>query len=901
MKKLLLIAATALLMTGTVSAQRQTAKIVSTTPAHRTCGTGILPDDYENWMSAKIQEDAVKNQGSRTTTVYNLPVVVHVIHNGSTVGASYNLSNAQILSQIAVLNEDYRKLNADTNLIPSVFSNLAADCEINFCLAQTDPTGQPTTGIDRIDRNGKGWTAPPFSQTYVDATIKPNSIWDVNKYLNIWVCPLNGGLLGYATFPPSSTNIGLSSPYGTANTDGVVIQYNAFGRVGVLDPTYNKGRSATHEIGHWFGLRHINGDANCSSDYCNDTPTQSSLNFGCPNFPNVSCSNGPNGDMFMNYMDYTDDACMFMFTPNQKTRMVTTLTHTPFRMNLAASNRCNPPVVAAPVAAFSSNSTTISAGGSVNFTDQSTNSPTSWSWSFPGGTPSTSTAQNPSGIVYNAAGTYAVSLTATNANGSNTLTQSTYIIVTGGTTTSSCDTVSNFVLATMTPSILGSAGWGYISGQNDYLDVAKADKFAISGANSTIDGTYMAFGIGSSSGTGQTATVKVWSDAAGLPSTVLGTATISYDSIAAYAASGSQMWVDFTPDIPVSVGNVYVGVEFGYTAGDTLALIHCADAEITTGTAYELWSDGTWHAYSETPASWGLNVAHLIRPVICTSGTSTSSSCDSLTNFDAAVMTPSILGSGLWGYISGHNDYLDVAKADAYAVTGTGLTVDGTYMTFGIGSTSGTGQTATVKVWSNAAGLPSTMLGSATISYDSIAAYAASGSEMWVDFTPDVPVTAGTIYVGIEFGYTAGDTLALVHCADGEIATGTAYELWSDGTWHAYSETPASWGVNVAHLIRPVVCSSTSVGVAENTIGSVNLFPNPTRGELTVVLSDVTSASDISFRIFNMVGAEVLTASLPSNGNGTYHMDLSHLSQGLYFVEINNATTKTVKKIQILK
>ncbi|MFM7016526.1 MAG: hypothetical protein ACKOX3_09385, partial [Bacteroidota bacterium] len=202
MKKLLLIAAAAMLMTGSASAQRKSAKSQGNAPLHRTCGTGILPDDYENWMSAKIQEDAVKNQGSRIKTIYNLPVVVHVIHNGSAVGTSYNLSDAQILSQIAVLNEDYRKLNADTSLIPSVFSSLAADCEITFCLAQTDPNGQPTNGIDRINRTTKGWTAPPFAQTYVDATIKPNSIWDVNKYLNIWVCPLSGGLLGYATFPP---------------------------------------------------------------------------------------------------------------------------------------------------------------------------------------------------------------------------------------------------------------------------------------------------------------------------------------------------------------------------------------------------------------------------------------------------------------------------------------------------------------------------------------------------------------------------------------------------------------------------------------------------------------------------------------------------------------------------
>jgi hypothetical protein len=150
----------------------------------------------------------------------------------------------------------------------------------------------------------------------------------------------------------------------------------------------------------------------------------------------------------------------------------------------------------APSSVSVSSNSAICAGSNLNLTSSASgSSPFTYAWTGPNSF--TSTSQNPSGVVYNAAGTYAVTLTATNANGSNTLTQSTYITVTGGTTTSSCDTLSNFDLATMTPSISGSSGWGYVSGQNDYLDVAKADKFAIAGANSTIDGTYMAFGIGS--------------------------------------------------------------------------------------------------------------------------------------------------------------------------------------------------------------------------------------------------------------------------------------------------------------------------------------------------------------------------------------------------------------------
>jgi PKD repeat protein len=710
MKKILLLVMGVMMLAGSVSAQRKMAPSSSSAPSHRTCGTQQLPDDFEKWMDDQIKADRAAGNTGKAHVVYTLPVVIHVIHNGSAVGASYNLSDAQILSQIAVLNEDYRKLNADAALVPTVWQGVAVDCEINFCLAQKDPSGAATTGIDRINRNTKGWTAPPYSQTYVDATIKPNSIWNVNKYLNIWVCPLSGGLLGYATFPPSSTLSGLSSPYGTTTTDGVVIQYNAFGRVGVLDPTYNKGRSATHEIGHWLGLRHIWGDANCGNDYCTDTPTQQTSNFGCPSFPHVTCSNGPNGDMWMNYMDYTDDPCMYMFSNDQKTRMTTVLTHTPFRVALAASDACNPPVVAEPVAAFVANNTAISVGGTVNFTDQSTNTPTSWTWTFAGGTPATSTTQNPTGITYAAAGTYDVTLVATNASGSNSLTKTGYIVVTS-TAGGGCDTITNFDVAVHTPTILGSAGWGYISGQNDYLDEAKADVYTVTGSNKVVDGAFFAFGVGSSSGTGQTATATVWNDASGLPSSVLGTAALSYDTIAAAATAGSLVWVDFTPNVPVSAGSIYVGLEFGYNPGDTLAIIQCADGEITTGTAYEKWSDGTWHAFSETPASWGLNVAHLIVPVIC-----------------------------------------------------------------------------------------------------------------------------------------------------------------------------------------------TATSVDENSeLAKLAIYPNPTRGELTVLIAEQRSKGNVSFRVLNTIGAEVFSSSVPANASGNYKLNLSKLSQGFYFVEIKTSEGRRIEKFQIAR
>ena len=623
MKKILFSVVCILMSTTLVNAQQRQIKSTKNSLApqtHRTCGSGVMNADYENWLQPLIQQQE-QNANKGAAIVYNIPVVFHVIHNGSGVGSSYNISDLQIQSQLAVLNEDYRKLNADTVSIPTVFKPLAADIEINFCLAQTAPNGSATTGIDRINRNTMGWTAPPYQMTYIDGTMKPATIWNPSNYLNIWVVPdYSSGafqILGHATFPASAGVSGLNAPFGSTTTDGVVIWYRSCGRVGNLDPTYDEGRTATHEIGHWLGLRHIWGDGTCATDYCNDTPTQSTANYGCTAFPHVTCTNGPNGDMFMNYMDYGDDPCLYMFTANQKTRIQTVMANSPFRVALAQSTTCNAPVAAAPVANFSASATTISAGGSVNFTDLSTNIPTGWTWTFAGGTPSSSSVSNPNNIVYSTAGTYTVTLVSSNGIGSDTETKVGYITV-NPSGTISCDTITNFDLVNHSQLVVGSAGWGYISGQNDYGDIAKADKYTIVGASKAIDGAYFVFGVGSSSATGQTTTVTVWDDngTGGIPNTILGTATLSYDTIASHVTSGMSTWVDFVPNIPVS-GNVYVGIQFGYTPNDTLAIVHCDNNEITLGTAWEKWSDNTWHPYSELNTGWGINVAHMMFPVVC--------------------------------------------------------------------------------------------------------------------------------------------------------------------------------------------------------------------------------------------------------------------------------------------
>lgn len=284
-------------------------------------------------------EQQQTNTASKTTApIYTIPVVVHVLYNTT----AQNISTAQIQSQINILNQDYQKLNSDVSLVPSVFAGLAADAQIQFCLAQRTPTGQATTGINRIYT-----TKTSFSANTDDAKSSATGgadAWDRTKYLNLWVVPsISGGVLGYAQFPG-----------GPAATDGVVIGNQYFGNTGTATAPYNKGRTATHEIGHWLNLNHIWGDdgtACTGTDNVGDTPNQGGENYGCPTFPKISCSNGPNGDMFMNYMDYTDDACMFMFTTGQKTRMHAVLAAGGSRASLLSSNGCVAPTSTATCSA----------------------------------------------------------------------------------------------------------------------------------------------------------------------------------------------------------------------------------------------------------------------------------------------------------------------------------------------------------------------------------------------------------------------------------------------------------------------------------------------------------------------------------------------------------------------
>ncbi|MEP7142167.1 MAG: M43 family zinc metalloprotease [Ferruginibacter sp.] len=299
-------------------------------------------EQFEAWMSEKIKS---RKQGplQRPNTNYTIPIVFHVIHNGEAVGTSPNLDAVLVEEQLIQLNKDF------ANVSNSPYSS-ATPTGIQFVLALNDLDGNnlPEPGIDRINRNDKGWTDytnSGWTISYLDGTVKPASVWNANSYYNVWIIPkLNGGstavdILGYATFPAGSTLAGITSTE-TSNTAGVVVLTPTVGSTfapNTCGNGFGMGKTLTHESGHFFGLRHIWGDANCGNDFCDDTPVHFTSNTGAPAHPKPN-SCGTSDEMFENYMDYSDDVVLNTFTANQVDRMQTVMLNSPRRLSLTTSN-----------------------------------------------------------------------------------------------------------------------------------------------------------------------------------------------------------------------------------------------------------------------------------------------------------------------------------------------------------------------------------------------------------------------------------------------------------------------------------------------------------------------------------------------------------------------------------
>ncbi len=297
---------------------------------------------FEAWATPLVKRYTALRLTSKTAvTTITIPVVVHVIYNGQAIGVAPNITDAQVKSQILVMNQDYGKMQGT----PGYNTNpVGANTLIQFVLAQQDPNGNPTNGIDRVSLCQDSW-----SDTEMDTTVKPATIWDPTQYMNMWCIQFaDNTLLGYAQFPDASGLSGLNYTNGTSNSDGVVANYSVFGSIDYNDGTfllnapYNRGRTMSHEVGHFLGLRHIWGDATCGDDYCADTPVHHTANYGCPSPVPLSCNSTTVYEMPQNYMDYTDDLCMNIFTQNQTDRITAVMNNSPRRNTLKTSIKSSP-------------------------------------------------------------------------------------------------------------------------------------------------------------------------------------------------------------------------------------------------------------------------------------------------------------------------------------------------------------------------------------------------------------------------------------------------------------------------------------------------------------------------------------------------------------------------------
>jgi hypothetical protein len=551
---------------------------------------------------------------------------------------------------------------------PTTFTAARANTQITFCLATKSPTGAllPEPGIDRIACSSKGWTNPAsFTsmstfQSYVDGTIKPNSIWDPTRYFNVWVTDCNSsvGLLGYATFPAGTGLVGLSG-FGTATTDGVWVYSASLGSktifsTGTYATPYDQGRTLTHESGHWLGLRHIWGDGTCATDYCNDTPTAQTANYSCTSgctggcfthpYHLGTCSGNTTGEMTMNFMDYTDDKCMYLFTNDQNTRIQTAMSSGTYRSQLStsAATLCvSSP--AAPVSSFNMSTSVCSGSTHLNATtNSSTGNPSpTFSWSA---VPSAGVVFNPSStaatpsISFASNGNYTITCKATNSVGTNSSTK----FITASTCTApavSCnDTLTNFKNTDTLFLYTTGSGQGYVGGNNQYGDKEKAESYSSTGLVSTskIMGGIVLFykepsaNIGTHGTSGVTFKVYNGTNVSGPTGAAVNTFTNTITNILASAtATGGVSYCgdpglaystnivrpySFNFAAPTNItGDFFLSVTTSTLTGDSIAIFSTSGNTASQSTAWEYESNLTWMDFT---SSWGLNSSLAILPKI---------------------------------------------------------------------------------------------------------------------------------------------------------------------------------------------------------------------------------------------------------------------------------------------
>lgn len=794
----------------------------------------------QNWIAKKYQPNA--------KVIYTIPVVVQIF--GSTPNSA--VTDNRVYEQIDVLTKDYRRFNSDTNQTPAAFKSIAADCEIEFCLATLDPQGNATTGIVR----NTGSTQPTTSD-----------LWNTSQYLNLLVYNLGGGLLGYTYLPSQAPN------------NGVHIGYQYFGKTGASAP-FNKGRTASHEIGHWFNLEHIWADeSSCNADDgVSDTPQQKGENYGCPSYPQTTqaggrCSTNDPSSMFMDYMDYTDDGCMNMFSAGQKARMISAINQ--YRPGLLNNGKCG---TGAPTDDAGITSITQPSGNICS----SSIAPVIVLKNF--GTQILTTCTISYKIDSNTPATY--SWTGTLANNATANVTLPSMAATGG--------IHTFTVNTVNP--------------NGNTDSNTSNDQATGSFSISNTGQSMPFTEGFEGSFIPTGWTLNNSDA----STTWAKATVGYSGSASafmdnydYNASG-QVDEMVSPAVDLTSGtNPTLTFQLAYRLytnpadspnwADTLEVLISTDCGITYSSLYKKFS----------------STLTTVTPV-----------------FSTTEFVPS--GTGDWrmetislaNYVSVNNaifkfrhatDYENDLYVDDINITGgpgcsisvtTSVTNPACGQSNGSIAASATGGTAPYSyLWSNGqTGATATGLaaGNYTVSVtdanNCVSTLVASLSNT------NAPVVIAGSADASSFGACDG-----AGSANATGGTSPYTYLWSNGDTTANITGLCAGTYNVT-VTDAASCAATASVVVSQPAGinglqvfgaEIKIFPNPNNGKFT--LETHNASLPVSINIYNVLGEKIKTERKEKTHGEKINIDLSNEGKGIYFVEISTSEKTVVKKVSLIK
>ncbi|MBP6531987.1 MAG: fibronectin type III domain-containing protein [Bacteroidia bacterium] len=805
-------------------------------PTQRNCGTmdnlsRLQAEDPG--LAARMQQIesatnaylAVHKNQNTTNTVITIPVVFHIVYNNT----AQNISDAKCIAQLNQLNLDFARLNSDASNTPSVWQGISANTNIQFCLAQRTPTGAATTGIER-----RSTTVTSFSTNdNVKRTANGGmDAWPASSYLNIWSANISGGVLGYAQFPG-----------GPASTDGVVLRYTTIGSMTSpgSEPSYNLGRTATHEVGHWLNLFHIWGDDGtaCSgSDQCSDTPNQAGENYGAPAFPRTdACATASPGVMFMNYMDYTDDNAMNMFTVGQSARINALFGTGGSRVGLLTSLGCQAPSTTCGTPSGNATSSITTTGATLSWTAVS--GATSYNVQYKLASAATytsvstaSTSYALTGLASGTAYNWMVNAVCASGTSSNSTVSNftTTAVATCGTPTGNATSSITTTGATLS--------WTAVSGATSYNVQYKLASAATYTSVSTASTSYALTGLASG-------TAYNW----------------RVNAVCASGTSANSTVLNFTTTAAVSCGTptgltsssiTTTGVTLGWTA---------VSGATSYNVQYRLSSSATWTTTTSTTNS--KNLIGLVSAsaytfqvqAVCASGSSAYSTTATFTTLTSTSTCSDIYES---------NNTSGTAKTittntDITAMIGS--STDNDYFKF----TTTSPNTKIKIVLSNLPFDYDIRLYNSSMTQLSISQNGGTTSETIIRNT----TTAATYYIRV-YGY------------NGVFSTTSCYNLRVNVS-----------GTNFRSS------DDLSSEVATPIFNDFTVYPNPTHGEVNVGFSSLKNET-ITVRIFDMVGKTILTNEIGvDQGDNKFSFDLANLTKGIYFVELNNSSERLVKKLII--